>query len=78
MDADSAGLPASSPSSGVVMECRLTIEFAHGVVLRYCAEECVAYAFARAAHSHQLAQVTIDHLVDPDLPPLPCARLWLP
>ncbi|MGQ4617324.1 hypothetical protein [Nocardia sp. R7R-8] len=56
----------------------MTVRFEHGPVLRYRAEECVAYAFARAAHSHQLARVTIEHVADPDLPPLPCARLWLP
>ncbi|WP_028477385.1 hypothetical protein [Nocardia sp. CNY236] len=59
-------------------ECHLTVEFENGPALHYRAEEHVARAFAAAAHAQRLAWVTIDHLVTPDLPPLPCARLWLP
>lgn len=60
------------------MKCRLTVHFEDGPVLHYRAEACAAYAFALAAHGQRVARVTIDNLVGPGLPPLPCARLWLP
>ena len=77
-DANFGLLLATTPRRVDMTECRLMVYLDDGPALHYRAEECVAYAFAAAAHRQGLARVTIDQLVTPELSPLPCARLWLP
>ncbi|MGV9680761.1 hypothetical protein ACWDSJ_36290 [Nocardia sp. NPDC003482] len=43
----------------------------------YRADERAARTFASEATRHQLARVTVDNLVTPDMKPLPYQRLFL-
>jgi hypothetical protein len=47
-----------------------------GIHLDYQCPHAVAEEFAERMRTHPDASVTIDHDLDPDLPPLPCAGLW--
>ncbi|WP_067680121.1 hypothetical protein [Nocardia miyunensis] len=53
------------------------IEFGSvGIHLDYQCPHAVAEEFAERMRTHPDASVTIDHDLNPDLPPLPCAGLW--
>ena len=47
-----------------------------GIQLDYQCPHAVAEEFAERMRAHPDASVTIDHDLNPDLPPLPCAGLW--
>ncbi|MFF3574495.1 hypothetical protein [Nocardia jiangxiensis] len=47
-----------------------------GIHLDYQCPQAVAEEFAERMRDHPDASVTIDHDLNPDLPPLPCGGLW--
>ncbi|OBA51170.1 hypothetical protein A5780_30015 [Nocardia sp. 852002-20019_SCH5090214] len=59
--------------------CRVRVQFARsGVAAEYQCTREIAETFAARMRTHPDSTVVIDDRVHPDLPPLPCARLWLP
>lgn len=59
--------------------CRVRVRFAHSdVAVDYQCTREIAEAFAARMRRRSDSLVVIDDRVHPDLPPLPCARLWMP
>ena len=57
--------------------CRVRVSFPRsGVAVDYQCTREVAVAFAARMRERFDSTVVIDDHVHPDLPPLPCARLW--
>ncbi|WP_036511540.1 hypothetical protein [Nocardia aobensis] len=59
--------------------CRVRVRFSHSdVAVDYQCPREIAEAFAARMRRRSDSLVVIDDQVHPDLPPLPCARLWMP
>ncbi|MEV5651955.1 hypothetical protein AB0L57_27230 [Nocardia sp. NPDC052254] len=59
--------------------CRVRVQFpGAGVTVDYQCTREIAEEFAARMRAHPDSMVVIDDRVHPDLPPLPCARLWSP